>query len=100
MIVCDVCGENKECFERHIEGKEYDVCINCWTPIAAKLKGKGRVTKEREIVLLPSSSPQPEPTEPKPSPEHPPKIWGSVRNELQQDAPFDRRTGWTAFGAT
>lgn len=80
MILCDLCNQQKECFKRKIEGKEYDICSGCWEAIAEKLKGKGRVTKEREIVLLPSvpepAVPQPEPPEPKqPPPERPPKIW-------------------------
>ena len=78
MIVCDLCEETKECFERQIEGKKYDICADCWEPLAMKLKGKGRVSKEREIVLLPGPSPQTEPTEPKPLPGHPPKIWGGA----------------------
>lgn len=75
MIICDLCGETKECFERQIEAKVYDICAECWNPLAAKLKGKGRVPRQPEIVLLPAAPPA-EPPEPQPSPDRPPKIWG------------------------
>lgn len=80
MLVCDVCGEAKDCSKREIEHKEYDICAACWEPLAAKLKGKGRAARKRDIVLLPSSSPQPEAPEPKtPHPDFPPKIWSSTK---------------------
>ena len=25
MIICDLCGEAKDCLQREIEGKEYDI---------------------------------------------------------------------------
>jgi hypothetical protein len=84
MILCDLCGKTKECRQREIEGKEYDICSECWKPLAQKLKGKGRVKKESEMVLLPPTTflqpetKQPELPEPKPSPGAPPKIWGSL----------------------
>jgi hypothetical protein len=82
MITCDVCGEAKDCVQRQIEGKEYDICADCWRPVAEKLKGKGRVKKERDTVLLPTVIPALEPSEPKPGPGEPPKIWGRV-DQLQ-----------------
>ena len=76
MILCDLCGQSKECAQKEIEGKEYDVCDECWTPLAEKLKGKGRTRKKiREMVFLPQTRPTPEP-KPSPPPEEPPKIWG------------------------
>ena len=51
MIVCDLCGQPKECLQKQIEGKEYDICSECWKPLAEKLKSKGRAKKERETVL-------------------------------------------------
>ena len=77
MIVCDVCGQTKECSKRQIEDKEYDICSDCWNPLAAKLKGKGRAKKEREMVLLPPLQKRPEGPS-KPMPSQPPKIWGTV----------------------
>ena len=52
MITCDFCGNAKDCLQKEIDGKEYDVCSECWEPLAQKLKEKGR-TKLREVVLLP-----------------------------------------------
>ena len=79
MILCDLCGQAKECLERQIEGKEYDICSECWSPLAEKLKGKGRTKKEREMVFLPPTvMPEPKREEPKPVPGEPPKIWGGT----------------------
>jgi len=79
MILCDLCGQTKECQPKKIEGKEYDICAECWNPLAEKLKGKGRVKKERETVFLPSQAiPEPKPEDPKPVPGEPPKIWGRI----------------------
>jgi hypothetical protein len=78
MILCDLCGEAKECLPRHIEGKEYDICSECWSPFAQKLKGKGRKARELETVFLPPLPKEPEPPEVKHQPGHPPKIWGAA----------------------
>ncbi len=75
MILCDLCGQEKKCRPREIEGQEYDICSECWTPIAAKLEGKGRTTKET-VFLPPAATQAPEPKETKPAPGEPPKIWG------------------------
>lgn len=77
MIVCDLCGEAKECLQKEIEVKEYDICADCWRPIAEKLKGKGRVKKVRETVFLPPT-PERQPEEPRPMPDRPPKIFGGA----------------------
>jgi ribosome-binding protein aMBF1 (putative translation factor) len=66
MITCDLCGEAKDCLQKEIEGKEYDICPECWKPFDQKLRGKGATQKERE-------------DEEKPGPEEPPKIWGEVQ---------------------
>lgn len=52
MITCDLCGKEKDCLQKEIDGKVYDICSECWEPLAQKLKGKGR-EKIREMVLLP-----------------------------------------------
>jgi hypothetical protein len=77
MILCDLCGQSKECLQKEIDGKEYDICAGCWDALAEKLKGKGRV-RSREIVLLPPSVKEREADEPKPLPGEPPKIWGEA----------------------
>lgn len=77
MILCDLCGQAKDCQQREIEGKMHDICSECWNPLAEKLKGKGRVKREREEVFLPPLKQEPEPPE-KPLPGKPPKIWGDV----------------------
>jgi len=78
MIICDLCGESKDCRQREIEGREYDICSGCWNPFAQRLKGKGR-TKNREVVLLP---PRPvrgwEDEAPKPHRSVPPIILGET----------------------
>lgn len=79
MILCDMCGQAKECLQKQIEGKEYDICGDCWNPLAKKLKGKGRGIHERETVFLPRVTGEPEKQEPKPTPGEPPKIWGGAR---------------------
>ena len=77
MIFCDLCGQTKECSPRQIEGKEYDICAECWNPVAEKLKGKGRVKKQREVVCLPPLTKVPELPATKPTPPgEPPKIFG------------------------
>jgi ribosome-binding protein aMBF1 (putative translation factor) len=78
MILCDLCGQPKKCRPREIDGKEYDICSDCWNPLAAKLKGKGRAKQEREMIILPPLTKQPEPKEPKPMPGEPPKIWSGA----------------------
>jgi ribosome-binding protein aMBF1 (putative translation factor) len=78
MILCDLCGQAKNCVYKEIEGREYDICLECWKPLEEKLKGKGRKKAEREIVLLPSLAKEPERQEPKPLPGAPPKIWGDL----------------------
>lgn len=77
MIICDLCGEAKICLQKEIEGKEYDICSECWAPLADRLKGKGRA-KNRETVFLPPPRrfEERENEEPGPLPGEPPKIWG------------------------
>jgi len=79
MITCDLCGEAKDCLQKEIEGKEYDICSECWTPFAQKLRGKGRMMN-RETVFLPAPriNKKREDEEPGPLPGEPPKIWGAV----------------------
>jgi hypothetical protein len=79
VIHCDLCDQAKECLQKAIDGKEYDICSECWKPLLERLKGKGRVKKERETVFLPPPRvTEPEHEEPKPLPGESPKIWGGA----------------------
>ncbi len=40
MISCDLCGETKDCLQKEIEAKEYDICSECWSLLAQRLMGK------------------------------------------------------------
>ena len=80
MITCDLCGKAKDCLQKEIDGKEYDICSECWGPLAEKLNGKGRV-KPRETVLLPHRPlKEHEEEEPRPHslPGEPPVIQGEA----------------------
>jgi hypothetical protein len=79
MIICDLCGEAKDCLQKEIAGKEYDICHQCWNPFAQKLRGKGRV-KNRETVFLPAPRiiKEREDEEPTRLLGEPPKIWGAI----------------------
>jgi len=79
MITCDLCGKTKECLQKEIDGKEYDICADCWNLLAEKLKGKGRMSS-REFVVLPPprTTSEPEIHKPEPQPGEPPKIWGTL----------------------
>ena len=76
MITCDLCGEAKDCLQKEIENKEYDICFECWSQLAKRLKGKGR-PKIRETVFLPPPRAVEEQADP-PIPGEPPKIWGAA----------------------
>ena len=78
MITCDLCGQAKDCSQKEIEGKEYDICSECWKPLEQKLRGKGRATKE--TVLLPPPQERTEREDADPAPGEPPKIWGELKS--------------------
>jgi hypothetical protein len=42
MIIykCDLCNQIRECVQKKIDGSYYDLCLECWTPLESKLKGK------------------------------------------------------------
>ena len=81
MIVyrCDLCNEIRDCTQKEIDGKEYDICSECWNSLSAKLSGKGR-SKRCEFVTLPAPTMPESPREPKqpPMPGAPPVIYGSA----------------------
>jgi hypothetical protein len=78
MVVykCDLCSQLKECLQKEIDHKEYDICQQCRSELQAKLQGKGRAKESREIVLLPPPDEPDEPEE-KPTPGEPPIIRGN-----------------------
>jgi hypothetical protein len=78
MILCDWCVQNKECRPKEIDGKEYDICGDCWNSLVEKLKGKGRVNRSREIIVLPPVE-QMEADKREALPREPPKNWGEAR---------------------
>ena len=73
LYKCDLCDQVKDCLRKVIDGREYDICHECWDPLEQKLKGKGR-PKDREHVYIPAPATV-EPEEKKPSPGEPPTIW-------------------------
>jgi len=78
MIICDLCWDGKDCLQKEIAGKQYDICAECWNPLAQKLTGKGR-TKYRETVFLPEPRRKAREEEPpEPLPGEPPTIWGNL----------------------
>ena len=78
MILCDLCGEQKKCVQKEIDGREFDLCTDCWRALEEKLRGKGRVKKTRETVFLPPQTGQ-EPKELETPPGLPPKIFGGIQ---------------------
>ena len=78
MIICDLCGEAKDCLQKEIEGREYDICSECWAPFAQRLKGKGRAKNRESVFLPPSPFKERVEEEPKPRPGEPPKILGAA----------------------
>jgi hypothetical protein len=77
-ILCDLCGRAKECLQKEIDCREFDICADCWRPLEETLKGKVRVKKTRDSVFLPPPTvSEREPEAPKPMPGQPPKIFGA-----------------------
>ena len=79
MILCDWCGQAKECLQKEIDGRQFDICADCWRPIEEKLKDKGRPKRRRNdvVFLPPQMTPEREPDERKRPPGQP-KIFGRL----------------------
>jgi len=75
VILCDLCGEEKECVQKEIDGRQFDLCTDCRRALEEKLRGKGRVKKTRDIVFLPPRTVL-DPEESKTAPGLPLKILG------------------------
>lgn len=78
MITCDLCGKAKDCLRKEIDGKEYDICYECWNPLAQKLEGKGREKRCETVFLPPRPIREREEEEPKQIPREPPIIQGEM----------------------
>jgi len=78
MVICDLCGRTKDCLQREIDGKEYDLCVECWDALAQKLKGKGREMRREMVLLPPRRIKNREEEEPQPLPGRLPIIRGTV----------------------
>ena len=48
MTSCDLCGKAAPCVQKEIDGREFDLCSNCWDVLKEKLSGKGRPKKTVE----------------------------------------------------
>jgi hypothetical protein len=73
---CDFCDQIRECVQKKIDGKFYDVCLECWSPIEAKLKGKGRTMRTEELeVYLPPPNTDDRPDKGETFPGAPPDPW-------------------------
>ena len=82
MIIfkCDFCDSVKKCIDREINGRVYDICQECWSPIEEKLRGKGRQKTETLFILPTEMKPNKEREERKPAPGEPPIIYGERPN--------------------
>ena len=40
VIICDLCGEAKDCLQKEIEDKEYDICFRMLEPVRTKAEGE------------------------------------------------------------
>jgi hypothetical protein len=45
-------AREKNLFQRDIEGKRYDICSDCWSPLAKKLEGKGKSKEDQKPSLV------------------------------------------------
>ena len=50
MMSCDLCGKAAECLQKEIDGRLFDLCDECWHPLAEKLSGKGHVKPSLQMV--------------------------------------------------
>jgi ribosome-binding protein aMBF1 (putative translation factor) len=78
MITCDLCGRAKECLQKEIDGREYDLCTECWDLLAQRLKGKGREKLRETVLLPPRPAREQKEEEPHTLPGGPPIIQGTV----------------------
>ena len=46
-MTCDLCGNSAACLQKEFEGRELDICEDCWCPLAENAGDKGQT---REIL--------------------------------------------------
>jgi ribosome-binding protein aMBF1 (putative translation factor) len=46
VILCDLCGNQKDCFQKEIDGREFDICADCWWPLGREAERQRAVEKE------------------------------------------------------
>ncbi len=53
MIICDLCGIAKDCLQKEIEGKEYDICsvFRMLEPVRTKAEGERQSEESGNRVL-------------------------------------------------
>ena len=78
MILCDWCGQAKECQQKEIDGREFDICSDCWNPIEEKLKDKGRPKRRGNMVFFHGIRPRNESPMNPTGPAGPPEIFGRL----------------------
>ena len=82
---CDLCDQTRECVQKKIDAKYYDVCLECWQPLEAKLRGKGRATAKEplEVFLPPPTKVDDAHDKEKFFPGAPPDTWLSDAGQLR-----------------
>jgi hypothetical protein len=76
---CDLCDRVRKCVLKEIDGLNYDICLECWARLEAKLKGKGKTrARDRSNVYLPPmkvDDRNDDGDQDSPFPGAPPRIW-------------------------
>ena len=72
---CDLCDQIRKCVEKEIEGRLYEICLDCWSPLERKLTGKGRPKDKGQIKVYLPPPPDDKEEDEEPFPGKPPKIW-------------------------
>jgi len=76
---CDLCNRVKKCVLKEIDGLNYDICLECWARLEAKLNGKGKTrARDRSNVYLPPmkvDDRNDDGDQDSPFPGAPPRIW-------------------------
>ena len=49
---CDLCNRVKKCVLKEIDGLNYDICLECWARLEAKLNGKEKQGQEIALTSI------------------------------------------------